>query len=74
MNVFCVGAPAFARDREMRAPLMWAAASQSPKTVQHLLNYKADASDCDVDGYTPLHLAAQSGNQIASIYTSECLL
>ena len=56
-----VGAPSFARDHQMRPPLIWAAASQSLKTVQYLLNYKADANDSDVDGYTPLHLASQSG-------------
>ena len=39
-----------------------ASKNSSPEIVELLVKYNADINGCNVDGFTPLHLAAIHGN------------
>ena len=55
----CVGAFVNARDHRMRTPLHVAVEEGEKELIKYLLDKKADSNITDLDGNTPLDLAAK---------------
>ena len=52
------------KDNRGSRPLHWAAYSQAEITLVYLLSWVDDLDDQDCDGFTPLHLAVKSVDQL----------
>ena len=61
----CVGAFVNARDHRKRTPLHVAAEEGEEKLITFLLEKKADSNIADLDGNTPLDLAAKEKHESA---------
>ena len=65
------GANKEAFDSQLRTPLFYAVESQSIELVRELCAWRAILYGQDIQGFTPLHLAAFSGNiELASLICS----
>ena len=62
------------RDNRGSTPLHWAAYSQAEITLVYLLSWVTHLDDQDCDGFTPLHLAVKSVEQLKSTRPVRSLL
>ena len=61
-------------DHRNSTPLHWACYSKSEIALCYLLAWIEDLEDKDIEGYTPLHLAVKSVEQIRSTRPVRTLL
>lgn len=62
------------RDNRLSTPLHWACYSKSEIALCYLISWMTDIEEQDIDGYTPLHLAVKSVEQLKSTRPVRTLL
>jgi palmitoyltransferase ZDHHC13/17 len=62
------------RDKRMSTPLHWAIYSKSEAAVSYIIAWNKELNDQDIEGYTPLHLAVKSVDQLDSVRPVRILL